>query len=107
MFFVIKYNKYNSSEFVRLKALTLAFCRIKNFKLHANEQLLDNFLKQQYNRSLKDLCIELLTKLVLFKNGQEELILLFRDPYYDKIARIITYGTGNIPGSPILKASFK
>jgi hypothetical protein len=75
--------------------------------MHAADLILDQYIQQQYNTSLKDLCIKLLLSLTFCKNKDGDLVLLFKDPKYDKIARLITYGNGAIPGSKILQIALK
>jgi hypothetical protein len=65
--------------------------------------VLSRFIQQQYKTSLKNMCIKLLLSLTFYKDAEGNLILLFKDPTYDKIASLITYGNGAIPGSKILQ----
>ena len=83
--------------------MTVNYFIIKNYPLHASDLVLDNYIQQQYNVSLKNLCIKLLLSLTFYTNDDGNLVLLFKDPKYDKIARLITYGNGAIPGSRILQ----
>jgi hypothetical protein len=53
------------------------------------------------------MCIKLLLSLTFHTNKDGDLILLFRDQKHDKIAQLITYGNGAIPGSQILKIALK
>lgn len=103
MFFTIKNNRYLSTEQLRTNTLLNAYYIIKSYSLHASEQALDKFIKQQYNTTLKDMCIKLLLSLTFYKNDEGDLILMFKDPRYDKIARLVTYGNGAVPGSRILQ----
>jgi hypothetical protein len=80
-----------------------AYYIIKNYPLHASDQILDQFIQQQYKASLKDMCIKLLLSLTFYKDDEGNLILMFKDSKYDKIASLITYGNGAIPGSRILQ----
>jgi hypothetical protein len=49
------------------------------------------------------MCIKLLLSLTFYEDNEGNLILLFKDQRYDKIAQLITYGNGAIPGSRILQ----
>jgi hypothetical protein len=42
-----------------------------------------------------------------YTDDEGDLILLFKDPKYDQIAQLITYGNGAIPGSRILQIALK
>lgn len=107
MLFTIKNNRYISIEQLRTDTLLKAYFLIKNYPFHASEQAMDNFIQQQYKSTLKDMCIKLLLSLTFHKDDEGNLILLFKDPKYDKIASLITYGNGAIPGSRILKTALK
>lgn len=107
MLFTISNNRYMSIEQLRTNTLLNAYFIIKNYPLHASDLALDQFIRQQYKSSLKDMCIKLLLSLTFYKNNNGGLILLFKDPRYDKIAQLITYGNGAIPGSKILQTALK
>lgn len=107
MFFTIKNKRYKSAEQLRTTALLNAYFIIKNYPLHASDMALDQFIQQQYDMSLKNMCIKLLLSLSFYKDNEGNLILLFKDPRYDKIASLITYGNGAIPGSRILQLALK
>lgn len=105
MFFVIKNSRYLSEEQLRTGTLLKAYMIIKNHPLNAAEQLLNNYLEQQYKSSLKNLCIQLLLNLTYYMDNENNLILMFKNPKYDRLAQLITYGNGAIPGSRILKTA--
>ena len=103
MFFTVKNKRYLSTEQLRTDTLLNAYYIIQNYPLKASELVLDNYIQQQYKVSLKNLCIKLLLNLTFYKNNAGDLVLLFKNPKYDTIARLITYGNGAIPGSKILQ----
>ena len=80
-----------------------AYFVIKNYPMYASDIILDDYIQQQYKTTLKDMCIKLLLSLSFHKSETGNLILVFKDQKYDKIARLITYGNGAIPGSRILQ----
>lgn len=103
MFFIVKNKQLRSLEQLRANTLLNAYYIIENYPMHASDLVLDQFIQQQYDASLKNMCIKLLLSLTFHKNDEGNLVLLFKDPKYEKIARLITYGNGAIPGSKILK----
>ena len=107
MFFTIKNNHYLSIEQLRTNTLLDAYFLIQNYSFHAPELILDTFIKQQYKISLKDLCVKLLLSLTFYEDNEGNLVLLFKDQKYDKLASLITYGNGAIPGSKILQTALK
>ena len=94
-----------SAEQLRTNTLLNAYYIIKNYPLKASELLMDQYLQQQYKTSLKNLCIKLLLNLTFYEDDSGNLVLLFKNPKYDTIASLITYGNGAIPGSRILQTA--
>lgn len=107
MLFTIKNKRFMSTEQLRTNTLLEAYYLIVNYPMHAADLILDQFIQQQYDVSLKNMCIKLLLSLTFYKNNKGDLVLLFKDPKYDKIARLITYGNGAIPGSRILQIALE
>lgn len=102
MIFSISNKRYLSKEQLQTDILLKAYYIVKSYPMHASDLMLDRFLQQQYKTSLKNMCIKLLLNLTMHKDDLGNFVLLFRDPKYDQIARLITYGNGAIPGSRIL-----
>lgn len=107
MLFTVKNNRYLSAEQLRTNTLLDAYYIIKNYSMHASDLILDQYIQQQYDTSLKNMCIKILLSLTFHKDDESNLVLLFKDPKYDKIARLITYGNGAIPGSRILQIALR
>lgn len=107
MIFKINNRRYLSTEQLRTDTLLNAYFLIQNYPLHASDLAMDQFLQQQYKTNLKNMCIKLLLSLTFYKDADGNLILLFKDPKYDKLASLITYGNGAIPGSRILQIALK
>lgn len=107
MFFTIKNTFYRAPEQAYKIALFDAYCIIKSYPLKASELAIDKLIQQQYKMTLKEMCIKLLLNLGYYKDDVGNIILLFKTPKYDQIARLITYGNGAIPGSKILKIALR
>lgn len=105
MFFTITNKKYMSLEQLRNDTLMHAYFMIEKYPLKASEQILDNYIQQQYKMSLKNLCVKLLLSLTYYSDEEGNLVLLFKDPKLDALARLVTYGNGAIRGSNILKTA--
>jgi hypothetical protein len=103
MFFTIKNKRYLSSEQLRTNALLDAYYVIQNYPIRAADLAMDAYVQQQYKISLKNLCIKLLLNMTFYKDNAGDLILMFKNPKYDTIASLITYGNGAIQGSKILQ----
>lgn len=107
MLFIIPNKNYLSTEQLRTSTLVKAYYIIQKFPLHASDLILENYIKQQYKTSLKNMCVKLLLNLTFYKNDAGDLVLMFKNSKYDQIARLITYGNGVIPGSKILQISLR
>ena len=103
MLFTINNKQCLSLEQLRANTLLDAYHIIKNYPMHASDLIMDQHIQQQYGESLKNVCVDLLLSLTFHKDNEGNLILLFKDSKQDKIASLITYGNGAIPGSKILK----
>lgn len=107
MFFIIKNKRYLSSTHLKSEVLIKAYYLLKQYKLGAQELAIDRLIQQQYGLTLKDMCVQLLFDLSFYKNNKGDLILMFKSQKSNKIARLITYGNGAIPGSRILQLAIR
>ena len=103
MFFSIKNNKYLSDQQLKIDTLMHAYYLINNYPLQASDKILNDYLQQQYKDNLKNLCVKLLLNLTFYRGDDGNFILIFKDPKFDKLAQLITFGNGAIPGSRILQ----
>jgi hypothetical protein len=103
MFFTITKKPHTDYDTLRTKALMRAFYIIKKYPLNTHEKKLDEYLQQYHKITLKDMCIKLVLSISHYENDEGNIILIFKDLKHDQMARLITYGTGAISGSNILK----
>jgi hypothetical protein len=94
-----------SIEQLRTNMMLNAYFIIQKYPLKTQDQLMDKYLQRQYKVSLKNLCVKLLLDLTFYADDSGNLVLLFKNPASDKLAQLITYGNGAIPGSRILQAA--
>lgn len=100
-------NKFKTNpEKLRVQTLIGAYQVIKSYPMNGAECVLDEYIKQQYKTSLKDLCVDLLLHMKFQVTEDNDLILLFNDNKYDMLAQLITFGNGAIQGSRILQFAF-
>lgn len=101
-------NDFNKpADEARATVLMNAYNIIKFYPIYGSDITLNQYLITNYKMSLKDTCIQLLLNITFYKNPTGELILLFKDSYYDNLANIITYGTDQLRGSKILQTALK
>ena len=84
-----------------------AYFIIQKYPLKTHDLLMDKYLQRQYKITLKNLCIKLLLDLTFYTDDTGNLVLLFKNPRSDALARLSTYGNGAIPGSKILPTALK
>jgi hypothetical protein len=99
-------NKFNISSIPakvsRTKFSSDALFIIRAYPMRAQELLLDAYLRQHYKKSLKNICIELLSSCTLHQK-EKSFLILYKNPEHDKLAQLITYGNALVGGSNILK----
>ena len=107
MFFVTKIKDGTDPHTVATKIQINARRRIFLFPMRASEVQLDKYIRQKFKTSLKLLCLQLALKANYNTNTKDEVIVTFVDKKFDDLASLITYGTGKIPGSKILKFALR
>lgn len=107
MVFTIPTSEYVTDEALKNRWLAGARRKIALYRFGADEIALDNYLLENYKITLKPLCLAIIlnTKVVADKSGL--LITQIQKPRFEKLARLITYGTGKINGSKILQFAFE
>jgi hypothetical protein len=105
MLFTIKKRQYMSTEQLRTNTMLNAYLIIQKYPLKTQDQLMDNYIQRQYETSLKNLCVKLLLDLTFYEDDSGNLVLLFKNLASDKLAQLITYGNGAVPGSKILQVA--
>lgn len=106
MIFTVKSTMTVPVEILKGKLLINAKFYIDNYPMRVSETLLENVIRKDYKISLKTACRYLLLNADIYKNNEGNLIILFKNPYWDKLARLITYGNGKVPGCKILQTAF-
>ena len=102
MFFRIKSTSTNSDlQLYRTKYK--AKLKLALYKIGPTEILLSRYLQEQFNKTLKVACLEILQNMRSHVNQADEIIITIPDAQLNTMAKIITYGTGKICGSTILK----
>jgi hypothetical protein len=105
MFYVIKTDSKKPVSIIKLKTILRARSLISLYPMRGTEVILNNYLVENYKLTLKNACFLLLANLQFSAGEENEIIMLFKDEKYDKLARIITYGINDISGSQILKTA--
>lgn len=106
MFYIINNNNNATIEYVRATLRKRARNRILLYCESANDKKLNAWLIENYNISLKALCLKLINKLIFMQTSTKEIIIKFVDKESDSLARLITYGNGKSPTSSILRDIF-
>ena len=96
-----------SIELVKSKIIWSAYRTVITFPKRSTEKLLEEYLKEHYKTLLLPTCLKLIQSAKISYNSTNTFIITFPTKELNELARIITYGTGKILGSPILKVAFK
>ena len=96
---VSNYHKYKLWSIARLKVLLL--------RTGAQEAALNTYLLKKYHISLKVLCLNILNNMQFMNDFNNNIVAKTKNKDLDKLARLITYGNGEVQGSPILKWALK
>lgn len=105
MQFIIKNIQANLSSY-KAKILRNARLIIMFHKGTAGEDKLNDYLLKNYNINLKNACLYLLANCKIYRNYDNEMIVLFPKKEDDELAAFITYGNNYIKGSNLLKDAF-
>lgn len=97
--------KLNNS-YTEISKLNVLY-NLSKYKLKLSDIPLENFLKKNYKKSLKEICINLINDATWNIEPQsEQLVITFKAKKEDDLASFITYGNLQIQGSNILKEVF-
>lgn len=82
-----------------------AFKRLRSFPINTAEKLLNKYLTEHYNMTLNYACYLIIISCHI-EELEDNLVVTIPNKELDKLARLITYGTGKISGSRILSFIF-
>lgn len=82
-----------------------AISRLRNFPIRTAEKLLDEYLKTNYKMSLQYACYLIIINSKI-EETENEITVSLNDKQLEKIARIITFGTGRLTGSRLIPFMF-
>lgn len=99
----IQESSYSDIKYDAARAKMFARRYVVLYTQHANERALNDYLIEKYSEALIPLCLKIIAKAKFCLNNEKELIITIPDKRLDKLASIITYGTGKVPGSAILR----
>ena len=102
MQFVIKNIQANLQTF-KYQLIRNAHLIIISHRITPGEIKLNQHLKENYKLDLKSACIYLLSKSKIYRDLDNNIIVLFPDKNDDKLASLITYGNNEMKGSKLLK----
>lgn len=72
----------------------------------ASEIALDKYIVKNYRCSLERACLNIIYNCNISIGKENEVIVTFIDPELDKLATLITFGTGKITGCDLLVKAF-
>ena len=102
MQFVIKNIPANLQAF-KYQLIRNAHLIIISHRFTPGETKFNQYLRQTYKLDLKPACIYLISKSKIYRDLDNNIIVLFPDKNDDKLASLITYGNNEMKGSKLLK----
>ena len=102
MFFIIR-SSCPDKDLLIYRARRKAKLQLMLHSFGPSELLMSRYLQENYNMSLRQACLSILQNTSYSLNLKQEIVVTIPDPILNKIAKIITYGTGKVSGSRILK----
>lgn len=102
MFFKIK-STSPDTDLVIYRSRRQARLKLTLHRFGPSELLLSRYLQEQYGITLRAACIQIIQGAQFHVNFERDIIVTIPDKQLNDIAKIITYGTGIITGSRILK----
>lgn len=105
MLITIKNKNRLAKNTFTLYTFRLALTRINEIGIGVDGIKLDQFLRKNYSMGLRDACRRLVYSMHI-DYKYEEAVIYFPNPTMDNLARLITYGTGEIKGISILRKLF-
>ena len=97
-------NNYRAVAVPKFKFMALH--RLQAFPTNTTEKLLDRHLREQHKITLKHACYLIVLHCTI-EEQEDDLVITIADKNLEKLARLITYGTGRISGSRILSFAFQ
>lgn len=79
---------------------------IINYKITPAHKQLNNYLWKEFGLNIKSASTLVIANSRIQKNKNNELIITFPAKKIEKLAAILTYGTGKVQGCSILKDAF-
>jgi len=92
---------------IRTKILLTSRYRVCLYPFKVTEIEIDEYLKKNFNTTLRQACLNILNKCTVTKADDDEASVTVTDPQLDQIASIINYGPDGKCGSKILKYALK
>lgn len=86
----------------------IALGRIRGYRLYANAQVLNQYLQDKHNITLKALCTQLVKEKIKINSSiiDQSFTVTFVDKESEKFAKLITFGNLEVRGCDILKFAF-
>lgn len=74
--------------------------------MKASELTLNKYLVKEMGKSLKSICLSIIYNCNITVNKEKELTITFKTKEINRLAELVTFGTGKIPGCKILVTAF-
>ena len=103
MVFYIENKNNLPFDLLRAQLLRKARRSILFYRESTAEKLFNQYFMQNYKTNLKLMCLKILRASRVMQNYNGDVVVKIISPQLEKIARFITFGNLDYPGSKILK----
>lgn len=105
MFYTIDNPANLPEDLVKVRLLQSARKKITFYRMGVTERQLEKYLQNKYHTQvpLKTMCLKIVFGAKYTRNLLGDIVVIIPNEDLDTIARIITYGTGRLGGSNILR----
>lgn len=96
-----------SIDLVKSKIMSEARRYILLAPKRADEIALNNYIMEHYKKPLEKACLDIIYNCVISVIKDTRITITLKDKELEKLAELITFGTGKIKGSQLLVKAFK
>lgn len=105
MFFKISSSIINKQRY-NFWVIRGAYFTAATYRFTPAQKALNDYIWNNFGVNLRSASLMVIANSRIQKNNDNEVIITFPSKRIDKLASIITYGTGKIQGCPVLKEAF-
>lgn len=103
---VFRIKDANHSELAAMTAKAHARAFVLLSRKNAAEKTLDKYMTERFGAPLVPVCLKIIANATYSFDSDGDVVITIVDKKLDELASLITYGTGKVQGSNILRNAF-